>query len=167
MLPLLRPAPGLFLLIALWSLGLGQSAPAAPTSPEYVPGEVILKFKPGVNERDRAKVYAELGGSRIKGLGRIKAELRGVQSMSVEAAVRRLRSRPNIAYAEPNYIFRINETPNDPRFTELYGLNNTGQTGGTVDADIDAAQAWDVFTGSSNVLIGVIDTGVDLSLIHI
>ena len=158
---MLRPAPGLFLLIALWSLGLGQSAPAAPTSPEYVPGEVILKFKPGVSERDRAKVYAELGGSRIKGLGRIKAELRGVQSMSVEAAVRRLRSRPNIAYAEPNYIFRINETPNDPRFTELYGLNNTGQTGGTVDADIDAAQAWDVFTGSSNVLIGVIDTGVD------
>ena len=53
---MLRPAPGLFLLAFLYALGPVQSVPAAPVSPEYVPGEVILKFKPGVSERDRAKV---------------------------------------------------------------------------------------------------------------
>ena len=158
---MLRPAPGLLLLAALYTPSVGESAPPAPRLPEYVQGEVILKFKPGVSEQNRAKVYAELGGDRIKPLGRINAELRRVHSMSVETAVRRLRSRPDISYAEPNYVLHISETPNDSRFPELYGLNNTGQTGGTVDADIDATQAWDVFTGSSNVLIGVIDTGVD------
>jgi subtilisin family serine protease len=41
-------------------------------------------------------------------------------------------------------------------------MNNSGQTGGTADADIDAAEAWDSFTGNSNdIIIGVIDTGID------
>jgi subtilisin family serine protease len=52
-------------------------------------------------------------------------------------------------------------TPNDPQFNQLWGLNNTGQTGGTVDADIDAPQAWDIQQGSQNVVVAVVDTGVD------
>lgn len=51
--------------------------------------------------------------------------------------------------------------PNDPRFGELWGLHNVGQAGGTVDADIDALGAWDITTGSSEVVVAVIDTGVD------
>ena len=46
-------------------------------------------------------------------------------------------------YAEVNKILRATAVPNDPRFGELYGLNNTGQTGGTADADIDAPEGWD------------------------
>jgi subtilisin family serine protease len=52
-------------------------------------------------------------------------------------------------------------TPNDPRYPQLWGLNNIGQTGGTPDADIDAPEAWDIQTGNPNLVIGVIDTGVD------
>ncbi|NIO09145.1 MAG: S8 family serine peptidase, partial [Deltaproteobacteria bacterium] len=48
---------------------------------------------------------------------------------------------------------------NDPDFNQLWALNNTGQTGGTGDADIDAPEAWDVQTGSSNVIIAVVDSG--------
>lgn len=51
--------------------------------------------------------------------------------------------------------------PNDPLLSSLWGLHNTGQTGGTVDADIDAPAAWSLTTGSSDVVIAVIDTGVD------
>ncbi|MGD9720098.1 MAG: S8 family peptidase, partial [Pirellulales bacterium] len=68
-------------------------------------------------------------------------------------------------YAEPDFIVSIAATPNDPSFGQLYGLNNTGQVvngdPGTPDADIDAAEAWDTGTGSSNVVIGIIDTGID------
>ena len=51
--------------------------------------------------------------------------------------------------------------PNDPYYSYLWGLHNTGQTGGTADADIDAPEAWAVSTGSSSVIVAVVDTGVD------
>ena len=60
-------------------------------------------------------------------------------------------------------MFKAATTPNDTRFDELWGLNNTGQTGGSDDADIDAVEAWDISTGSRDVVVGVIDTGVDHS----
>ena len=68
---------------------------------------------------------------------------------------------PNVAYAELDHISYINAIPNDPRFGELYGLNNTGQTGGVIDADIDAPEAWDVFTGTSDAIVAIHDTGID------
>ena len=63
--------------------------------------------------------------------------------------------------AEPDYIVHADLTPNDPNFNSLYGLNNTGQTGGTSDADIDAPEAWNVDTGSGNAIVAIIDTGID------
>ena len=45
---------------------------------------------------------------------------------------------PRVRYVEPNHIVSIAATPNDTRYNELWGMNNTGQTGGTPDADIDA-----------------------------
>ncbi|QXO93540.1 S8 family serine peptidase [Methanospirillum purgamenti] len=50
---------------------------------------------------------------------------------------------------------------NDPYASYLWGLHNTGQTGGTADADIDAPEAWAVTKGSTSVIVGVVDTGVD------
>ena len=54
-------------------------------------------------------------------------------------------------------------TPNDPSFSQLWGLHNTGQTGGTNDKDIDAPEAWDLATGDSSIVVAVTDTGVDFS----
>lgn len=51
--------------------------------------------------------------------------------------------------------------PDDPYFTDQWGLHNTGQGGGKKDADIDAPEAWGVITGTTSVMIAVIDTGVD------
>ena len=65
---------------------------------------------------------------------------------------RRAAARSGRAEAQPvgrrrvrraELLYRAHATPNDPRFGELYGLNNTGQTGGTADADIDAPEGWD------------------------
>ncbi|MFC5051170.1 choice-of-anchor D domain-containing protein [Rubritalea spongiae] len=65
--------------------------------------------------------------------------------------------------AEKDFIYTTQATtPNDTSYSSLWGLNNTGQTGGSADADIDAPEAWDITTGSSNVTVAVIDTGVDL-----
>jgi subtilisin family serine protease len=86
-------------------------------------------------------------------------------TMSTEELVKTLSQTPGVLYAEPNWIQKIQLTPNDPNFGQLWGLNNTGQTvggvAGTSDADIDAPEAWDISTGSSSIVVGVIDTGVD------
>ena len=69
-----------------------------------------------------------------------------------------------LAYIEPNAVFQgLARTPNDPRYLDgsLWGLRNTGQSSGTDDADIDAPEAWDITTGSRQVVIAVIDSGVD------
>jgi subtilisin family serine protease/subtilisin-like proprotein convertase family protein len=86
-----------------------------------------------------------------------------VSGMSAKEAIDRLKSHQAIEYVEPDYRVSIAATPNDPRFEDLWGLNNEGQTGGTADADIDAPEAWSISTGSRDVVVGVIDTGVDYS----
>lgn len=57
---------------------------------------------------------------------------------------------------EPVYLFL---TPNDSAYTTLWHHHNTGQSGGTVDADIDTPDAWDITTGNGTVLVGMVDTG--------
>jgi serine protease len=79
----------------------------------------------------------------------------------VEKALESYRKDPNVLYAEPDYIVHALRIPNDPFFSSLWGLRNTGQNGGTPDADIQALDAWDITTGSKNVVVAVIDTGVD------
>jgi subtilisin family serine protease len=86
--------------------------------------------------------------------------------MSVAEAISLYGGSKLVEYMEPNYTITIESissqaTPNDPSYSQLWGLHNTGQTGGTADADIDAPEAWDITTGSSNVIVGVIDTGID------
>lgn len=67
-----------------------------------------------------------------------------------------------VQYAEPDYRRFLNVVPDDPKFTggALWGLHNTGQNGGTADADIDAPEAWDLIHDASNVIVAVLDTGI-------
>ena len=68
-------------------------------------------------------------------------------------------------YAEPNFIIRALAQPSDPRFPQLWGLQNVGQAvnggqPGTAGADIGAVPAWDVSTGSAATVVAVINTGI-------
>ncbi len=76
-------------------------------------------------------------------------------------AIEALRANKQVAFVEADSIMFMDKIPNDPYFDYLWGLHNTGQSGGTPDADIDAPEAWDIETGNSDVVIAVIDTGVD------
>ena len=68
---------------------------------------------------------------------------------------------PAVAYVEPDFTITPRVFPRDASFGSLWGLHNTGQSGGRVDADIDAPEAWRTTTGSRGVVIAVIDSGVD------
>jgi thermitase len=73
-----------------------------------------------------------------------------------------------IEYVEPNYIYRIQAVPNDPEYKMLWGLKNSGQTikdtVGKAGVDIQAEKAWDITVGSHNVVVAVIDTGIDYTI---
>ena len=111
-----------------------------------------------------AAVVAEgrVGDTIERALGGVTAlrQVRLSHGSSIDEALAAYQSDPRVLYAEPNYRVQMIEVPNDPRYSELWGLNNEGQTGGTPDVDIDAPEAWDVTTGGST-LVAVIDTGVD------
>jgi len=55
----------------------------------------------------------------------------------------------------------VNYVPNDPRYNEQWHYNNTGQQSGTPDADIDLPEAWNLTKGNSNVIVAVIDQGIE------
>lgn len=135
--------------------------------PAYAPGEVLVKFKRGANistlddiaYKQSIQVVRYFNAiSRVKGqvYALLKSKTRTTRQMQADLA-----KYPDVAYVSPNYILYADTTPNDPRFNELWGLHNTGQTGGTADVDIDAPEAWEKNTGSHDVIVAVIDTGID------
>lgn len=82
----------------------------------------------------------------------------GIETVSFWAA-----STPGIVSVEPDFVLAPTLVSNDPSFSQLWGLSNTGQSGGVAGADIDALEAWRVTTGSRSVVIAVIDSGVDMN----
>src|SRR5688572_476943 len=160
---MLRPVTRLLAATAV-ACGTTALVAAAPARPLFVPGELIVQFKTEVSPESRLSV---LRSARLQKI----AELLGTKALHVrlpmgadplKAAVA-LRGRVEIEYAEPNYYRYLDAAPNDPRFDEMYGLDNTGQTGGTPDADIDAPEAWDIAVGSSSVVVADLDSGMDMT----
>ncbi len=137
-------------------------APATKNMPaRYVPGEVLVKFKSGTSIVAINKLHSAIGASKIRDIRHLGIHrMRLPEDVKVEEAVRNYRSDPNVEFAEPNYIVKTSAIPNDPGYSLQWGLNNTGQTGGTSGADIHAQAAWDVTKGSNNIIIAVVDTGV-------
>ena len=129
---------------------------------DAVPGEIIVKYRPGVGSARRAQTLSRLPSHQVvRALDLIGAQHLRVTGMTAEQAIAALRSDPAVEYAEPNFTITADLTPNDPSFTTLWNMHNTGQGGGYANDDIHATQAWDLFTGDPNLLIGVIDTGID------
>lgn len=118
---------------------------------EHKPGEVIVKFKSEVSQQTIGGLLSRVGiqiVQRFEAIGVLKCTIS--TGKSVLKTVEECNADSNVEYAEPNYIYHRFVTPNDPRFSSLYGMTIT-----------DADQAWDKQTGSKSVIVGVIDTGMD------
>jgi len=142
---------------------LGAGSSAKEKKPVAVPGELIVGFKPGVSDAAQAATLAKVGAKQKKKWKQIHANLATVPDSNLARVEKALASDPQVSYVEPNYVVHTLVVPNDPMFSDLWGMQNTGQTGGTAGADIHATQAWDLETGSPNVVIASIDTGVDFT----
>ncbi|HSP64005.1 MAG TPA: S8 family serine peptidase, partial [Pyrinomonadaceae bacterium] len=141
--------------------------------PEFVPGEALVRFKSGralegstympVPGEGAAKRFGEIQSAvgqeeilvqvdRFAGSDMVDG-LRIAHAADAGKAIAALRARDDVIYAEPNYIVHgFTTTPNDPSFNQLYGMTK-----------IAAPQAWDITQGSSSVVVGVIDEGIDIN----
>ena len=131
---------------------------------EYVPDRLLVRFRDPIAASALTLIHADVGATVVKTYDSIdKLQLvRLAPGSDVVQAIEQYRSRPDVLYAEPDWIVHAIDTiPDDTDFDSLWGLHNTGQSGGTADADIDAPAAWDLGTGSSDVIVVVIDSGVD------
>ena len=137
--------------------------------PAFVPGELLVKFRPEVRREAAAgyKYWFDISTRRTFAINGYQ-QVRLPEGTDIEDALEIYLEDPDVEHAEPNYIVSTNiATPDDTEFNRLWGLHNTGQnvngTNGTGDADIDALDAWDVTTGSADVVVAVIDSGVDIN----
>src|SRR4051812_30119617 len=158
-----RPAALLALLAAAAVSPFLVAAPAQRPR-AYADGRVLVGFRPAVPAARRHEAIRAARAQKLGVIGAGTAILR-VRAGGVMAAVAALRRRPEVAYAEPDFLLRASATPTDPAFGLQWGLSNTGQSvagaAGTPGADIDAERAWTRTTGSTKVVVAVLDTGVD------
>ena len=134
---------------------------------KFVPGELLVKTHVGKSLSN--SMLVENGLQVKETIQSKKGTLYRVTTngqKSLGSLISKLSDNKDIKFAEPNYIYSIQNAPNDPRFGELWGLNNTGdndpsRTPGTAGADIAAFKTWEVEKGSKDITIAVIDTGVD------
>ena len=149
------------------------SATALASPPSDPDNAILVMFKPGVSKQERQNLIHKQGASlrqldeqgrdmkmRYVADGRIVKVL-VPKGTDKDTLIKRLSVHPAVAVAEPDYPLHALATPDDPDFGQLWGLLNTGQNSGTAGADIKATDAWDISTGSHEVVIGVIDSGMD------
>jgi subtilisin family serine protease len=155
-------------LLAKAAAGVGLPAASRdfsklPADANFKPRRLLVRFGGKVAAQARAASVEALGGNVMREYslvpGLMVLELPAGQK--IEDALEAYNTTPGVLYAEPDYVWQAIATPDDASFSEMWGLNNTGQTGGTPDADIDAPEAWDVQTGIASPIVAVIDTGVD------
>jgi len=162
-------------------IGLIMLAVSAGARDLYVPGEILVKFKPGrvsaatvnslksqfgvkttENVFKQNKVSAQAATADLPDLSLIYS-LTYSSTLDAREVAQAFSRDPNVEFAEPNYYVHMSAVPNDPSYaTKQWHLNNTGQTGGTAGADIDAQLAWDANQGSTSVVVGIVDSGIDL-----
>ena len=148
---------------------------------DFSSDRVIVKLKQEIASASAiTNLKAEIGVTKVTKASQLGIEIWEIPEGNVEETISTYSNDSRFEYIEPDYLITLEDvettsptqeiletitplitTPNDPDYPQLWGLNNTGESGGTPDADIDAPEAWDIQTGDPNLVIGVIDSGVD------
>jgi thermitase len=156
---------------------------AVKRSSEEREPEVLVKFRPNVNLTEIKKIIAR-NNDRIEDIlqqekGWVSIDDLDNQDME-KVAAQYAQMSDYVEYAQPNYEIRLDDPtsyspsenlprspisndplPNDPMFNEQWALNNSGQNGGKANADVRAIEAWKKIQGSKEVVVAVLDSGVD------
>lgn len=154
------------------------------TRDKHVTGEILVRFRPRLQESARKASIAAMGGASAAAVksgssGSVNLAAEGLQKVkladgvTLEEALAQARTDASIESAQPNFIYKKLAVPNDPMFGSMWGLRNTGQNvtspgvdpaepavnAGAAGRDINAPAAWDLQTDCSSVIVAVVDSG--------
>lgn len=136
----------------------------APSGKDRAPGQLVVKFKPGVTDAQITEQLRPLNAKIQRKIPGINATVIAVPVGKENAVMSALAKEPIVKYAEPDYIQKVNYVPNDTYYKNQWGLANTGQLiknkAGKANADINVQTAWDVSKGAG-IKVAVLDTGID------
>ncbi|MEW6073956.1 MAG: S8 family serine peptidase [Planctomycetota bacterium] len=131
----------------------------------YVEGQLLVRF--AVPTPMEAAIEALAGERYFVDRPLIRAMdlylVRILDGTPVRDAIEELRANGRVRYASPDHLVSPRNVPNDPSFSQQWNMNNTGQTGGTPDADIDAVEAWDIGTGTGAFVVAIVDGGMQIN----
>ncbi|WP_395748198.1 S8 family peptidase [Prosthecobacter sp.] len=132
----------------------------------YLADQLIIKVRPGTSTEHLNSALAERGISVLQPVSTelftvrlsasdLDALQKGMDTLNAMA--------PLVESAEPDGVGFGSGIPNDPSFSTQWGNHNTGQSGGTVDADLDAPEFWDILEGTPGRVIAVLDSGLNMT----
>ena len=144
----------------------------AAVSAHHEKTEILVKYKDsGKEDKVKGNLKKRIKLSKIstkKSYAKTKIDLLEIgEKDDIAKVVDELKKDPDVLYAQPNYKLDVMAAPADPMFDSQWGLQNVGQEIegqlGRTSVDINAVNAWNLTQGSSSVVIGILDTGVDLN----
>ncbi len=154
----------LFSALLLWA---PFSSAAGPEKQPYKTGELLIKYRSNMGHAAQSALRCAAGVAADHAIGSSRIHRVILEpDMTVEEALRLYAQDPNVEIAEPNYLLQAQGIPDDGYFSQQWGLYNTGQAVagyvGTPGIDMNGPDAWDITTGSTNVVVAVVDTGCDI-----
>jgi len=134
----------------LAGLALSTSAWAAASESKFIPGELLVKGKAGVSQAKLDTLLQGMGASELEELPQLQVKRIKVPEQALAQVKAALARNPTIEFVEENFLAQAAAVPNDTNYPSQWHLPK-----------IAAPQGWDVTTGSSNVIIAILDTGID------
>jgi subtilisin family serine protease len=141
-------------------------------SPAHPNNQILVKFRKNISSALQSSAIAAYHSRALTKIARLGVYVLEIPAdATAEEMMVSLRQNPDVEYAEPNVLMRALVTPNDPLFKYQYALSNTGQTIGSVpgspqgkaSADIKAPTAWEETKGRADIVVAVVDSGVDMT----
>ena len=139
----------------------------------YLSGQLVVKLKPGTAISTLNRLNTRFGVESVEPVfPAARSHLRQIyrlrlnRNLDIWHVALQYANHADVAYAEPNLRAKLASRPNDPLLSTQYNLHNVGQTGGTPDADVDAAETLQFYLNNPPVydpIVAVLDTGVDLT----
>jgi thermitase len=143
----------IFLTIVVYGAPVSADGGLPLVDAPYMPDRIVVKFKEGLNSAHMAQLHASQEAVVVDQIPQIGVQILSVPPGEVEAKITAYRADSRVEYAEPDYLAQPAYEPNDPYYSD-------GHQWGP--QKIQAPLAWDLCTGESNVVIAVVDWGVDL-----